>query len=79
MARGAAHYPWEDAPLHARFDMSKVKPVALACLQRDPAARPSAAMLKDMVDELGLRTRTQQGTSGATVQSRDGGQLVCTV
>ena len=79
MARGAARYPWEDAPLHPRYDMSKVKPVALACLQRDPAARPSAATLKNMVDELGLRTRTQQGTSGVTVQSRDDGQTVRTV
>ena len=60
IAAGSKPYPWEAAP-NPDFDNSNVRDLIRDCLRRDPTLRPSAAMLREAVDRMGMR----QGSAAA--------------
>ena len=69
-AAGTALYPWEAATLDAPFARSRIRLAVEACLQRDAAARPSAAELVSMIDRLANKTESAVGNHAS--DSTDG-------
>jgi hypothetical protein len=57
-AQGAAQYPWERSEREQpqAWRSSRVKALMLPCLERDPAARPTAQQLYTSVSRVGQAT-----------------------
>lgn len=52
MARGGAPYPWERSDAPAAFQNSRIKDLVLACLQRKPQDRTTAAGIMRVIGSL---------------------------
>lgn len=64
-AEQAHEYPWEERPLTSTaFARSRVRNPVLQCLSRDPAERPSAEGLAQVIDRISNSTMVQLTDSG---------------